>query len=501
MSLAAGDRLAFRLVAVIAACLVAVVLLESILQACAFALWLKHRNGNVVVADDPAAGNTVLCLGDSYTFGMGASSPRGSYPAQLEQKLKHALGSGWVVVNGGWPSRNSRELLEGLDALLAKHRPRVVCIVVGLNDHWSQPERLALPPLEGRPSAVLPKGFRWRWRTRRLFQILGTAFGGSQAEAGANPDDHLNQLRESLARGDRERARDQLEWLIEAHRDNPARWVAEALTEGLQAIGRENEALDFATGQLELYPESSRLWLTVARLSASAGDHGRARKAIDTALELAPVRKGARAFLWRTRAGIYGDTDHDIVADSLIRAWLDDGDEVQARQWFQVHRIRLDEISLRDRCRVLGLSDSDSSRVLAIYEDAVGEDNAELVLATLAAHVRQAVERIRAHGAEPLLGSYPWDGAFGSKTLAALAAELDVSWVPVFKRFESAREAEPGVELFVHDGHCNDAGYDLMAKAFAQEIVRLFGDGYPVASPSLAEVGREDLPERHRGGP
>jgi lysophospholipase L1-like esterase len=76
--------------------------------------------------------------------------------------------------------------------------------------------------------------------------------------------------------------------------------------------------------------------------------------------------------------------------------------------------------------------------------------------------------------------SYPWSGAFGEQAVRAVATELDVPWVPVFEELGRAREEQPDVELFVHDGHCNDAGYDLMAEAFAREIVRLeSGPGSP----------------------
>ena len=73
-----------------------------------------------------AAGNTVLALGDSLTYGYGAS-PAESYPAQL-QKL-----TGWDIINGGISGDTSAQALSRLPALLQR-KPKLVLISIGGND-------------------------------------------------------------------------------------------------------------------------------------------------------------------------------------------------------------------------------------------------------------------------------------------------------------------------------------------------------------------------------
>jgi GDSL lipase/acylhydrolase domain protein len=73
-----------------------------------------------------AAGNTVLVLGDSLTYGYGAS-PAESYPAQL-QKL-----TGWDIINGGISGDTSAQALSRLPALLQR-KPKLVLISIGGND-------------------------------------------------------------------------------------------------------------------------------------------------------------------------------------------------------------------------------------------------------------------------------------------------------------------------------------------------------------------------------
>lgn len=73
------------------------------------------------------AGATVLALGDSLTFGTGAT-PETSYPTVLARL------SGWNVVNAGVPGDLSGQALERLPPLMAEHRPALVLLSIGGND-------------------------------------------------------------------------------------------------------------------------------------------------------------------------------------------------------------------------------------------------------------------------------------------------------------------------------------------------------------------------------
>ena len=73
------------------------------------------------------AGATVLALGDSLTFGTGAT-PDAAYPAVL------AAQTGWVVVNAGVPGDTSAQALARLPALLDQHQPALVLLGIGGND-------------------------------------------------------------------------------------------------------------------------------------------------------------------------------------------------------------------------------------------------------------------------------------------------------------------------------------------------------------------------------
>lgn len=84
------------------------------------------------------AGATVLALGDSLTYGTGASVET-SYPTVLARL------TGWNVVNAGIPGDTSAGALARLPDLLQQHTPPLVILSIGGNDFLRR-----LPPADTR---------------------------------------------------------------------------------------------------------------------------------------------------------------------------------------------------------------------------------------------------------------------------------------------------------------------------------------------------------------
>ncbi len=82
----------------------------------------KPQRGSAV-----PAGATVLALGDSLTYGTGASADT-AYPTVL------AGLTGWQVVNAGVPGNTTAQAAARWPALAAEHQPALVLLCVGGND-------------------------------------------------------------------------------------------------------------------------------------------------------------------------------------------------------------------------------------------------------------------------------------------------------------------------------------------------------------------------------
>jgi len=83
------------------------------------------------------AAYTVLCLGDSFTYGAGAP-PEASYPRQLEEILKTRFPDRSIrVVNFGEMGQNTAQLLQRLPGALDEIRPDAVIFLSGVANFWN----------------------------------------------------------------------------------------------------------------------------------------------------------------------------------------------------------------------------------------------------------------------------------------------------------------------------------------------------------------------------
>ena len=120
---------------------------------------------------------TVLCVGDSYTFGLYYRGEE-SYPARLEEMLNAGSSSDestWRVVNVGVPAQNTAQILHALPEQLARHRPEIVVVLAGHNDRWNVVDPLQRSRLRNAiDSLVLVK----------LWRIATTDFEGFAGDEG-----------------------------------------------------------------------------------------------------------------------------------------------------------------------------------------------------------------------------------------------------------------------------------------------------------------------------
>lgn len=85
----------------------------------------------------PGGGFDILCIGDSFTYGLGAPAAD-SYPAQLEKILNRGGKQKHIrVVNLGVPGNNSSECIKYLQKQAPLYNPKIVIMLAGMNNCWN----------------------------------------------------------------------------------------------------------------------------------------------------------------------------------------------------------------------------------------------------------------------------------------------------------------------------------------------------------------------------
>ena len=405
--------------------LITLVLLEVVLQLGALVVAWNHGGGAGGSAQDGR--EVVLCVGDSFTYGLGASDPATtSYPAALQHVLDEADPERFQVVRGGYPGRDSRGVLERIEGQLREFAPRHVVILVGLNDRWRQPERLAL----GEAEAAADEGFRLEWRTARLWRWLSGKFEApGEAETPAlsprlPPEDRAREMPALPPSIDAEDARAAVESgaasadpmllpkLRAAARDLGATAPELALRAAVLAFLWTGDDSLFAAelGSAPPLDSPALLQQVLGALDVSPAEHAAASAAF------------AESLGWEQADGIWLHKSSGRQAALVTPRWLEFGPELLAA--FEVHRD----------------------------------------------HLAQVIARCRAAGPEPLLVAYPNRVSFPDQAFEAIAEATGAPFLSTVARFEEELGERPPSALFVADGHCNDAGYRLLAELVAEAL-------------------------------
>lgn len=487
--------------------LASALLLEAILQVGAGVMWLRHR------PETGVEGPAVLCVGDSWTFGVAASNPATmSYPARLQAFLGEELPEeGWAVVNRGLPGQDSRDVLSRLPAQLAASDPHFVCILIGQNDGWSRPELLDI-----RKGGVDDGAFRLTWRTarlaawtygkvERLFGLGGPGAAEEPSPVGPQPPRHAAaEARDEEAwrarqAGDPRRAIELFEEALALHPldtrpflhvlqlhaelgetaecervfarleraydEDPTPWGARTLVLAMSELGWNDRVHEWAERLVADHPESSHAWVMLAKDHQRHGDQRAAEAAIDRILDL---EAEPSMFFWRLKIYLRGDRPEEAIRSVMLR-YLLEGDERAAVADLRVASWKVDETVYEGLLAELECTDEQRAALVRVGEIAYGADASELTR-VLDAHLGQMVELCRERGAEPVLIGYALGTAELSEVPRAVAARTGASYIDVRKRIAET-EGHRREDFFAAEGHFNDLGYGYLARWVADELI------------------------------
>jgi lysophospholipase L1-like esterase len=456
---------------------------EAALQAAAFVVWRTHRSRPP--ATEPA-GRVVLCVGDSFTFGLGASRHDRNYPSRLASALQSADPGSWRVVNEGRPGRNSAQLEAALPALLRRHRPEVVLILVGVNDWWNDEVDTRRGGKEAPADAG--SGWTWTWRTKRLLALAVHAWrrrgdaapatartapaGPPVAAAPVSTPATLEELEARVAAGGRGRQ---------------PRAAVVALRPAVQAAGDSARTM-------RLLRVASRLEMDAIvledgeRLAREKGPSAELCRLLTKPTLYGPQPQ--RALEWAREAVRLDPNDVSGHRTLLMMEWGTGDVRGAARELLLAYHLDSDSTALAAHfsgynfAKALDRSAFDSLAAACLPDPAERaltlraydrSRDAGALEAALTDRLDGIVRIVEDAGARPVLFTYPHVGAQEpekvNRCVRDVAARRRVPLVDLRGVFEERSRQVPLADLFAPDGHCADLGYQLMADEAARLLL------------------------------
>ncbi len=490
-----------KLIALAAGLAAALAGLELLLAALGL-VYMKTRGG---VRPSAAAGSAILCVGASFTHGLGASRG-GDYPAQLE-KLLNSGGGPYTVINRGVPASNMAMTLRRLPALLDEFRPRVVLLSVSSSIYWNYWGYGAYREAAGAGAGVVDLLYRLKtWKLAVLVWREITGLKAGPVPAAREGQGGLNgwqlrkmQMPEKAAAWFRRRL---------AAEPGEARYLAGL---GMACLDMKlyKEAAAHFENAIKRDGETGQACYGLGLLHAKQGDTGKAAAwfrrglAADPAFggnynglaELSSDRQDTAGALQWSRKGIAGDPAFALNYFTIGRLLQSGGNRREAYKMFEAG-IRADPAVRQNYMGMqmaasresggtpeAGLPEHEGygallrefsgvSRAAADYLGLAGagrDINGE-INAWVASDLEQAVALCRARNIGIMFVSNP---SWNIGVLEETAGRLSVPFADNFRHFSGLWDSGERKEDYrAADGwHCNDRGYRVMAENVHKKLV------------------------------
>lgn len=432
----------------------------------------------------------ILCMGDSYTYGIGASSGQ-DYPRQLQVLLgKDRPDTPFLVFNGGLAGANTSFVLQALPKYLEAVRPDIVTVLAGGSNNVNLFGYVAYR--KGCSIRSAAESFLYHVRVARLVSFFAARLGekhralaeDNTSVAGGLTDDYIKWHHNSKQRGP-----------LSAYFQRGC---------SLLNFGSNEEAIDSFKGGVTRYPQDSSHYWGIGLALRGMRRFDEARRWFEKAIEADPSDPNAYYEI--------GELFHDqLLLDPEMVAWYQRGIEADpafAPNYFGLGSsyLRLEhntDEALRWFRKGIEVDPYDSntySALVMLGHDPGIRGEVEKILRELApdreaatayleilntsrreeeiqSWVRSDLEAIvhlaASRGAKVVLQSYPLAMPVNS-TLSDYAGRAGLPFVDHASVFESLlAEGTARESLYSRDGHCNDRGYGVMAENLRKKILEV----------------------------
>ncbi len=470
---------------------------------------------------------TILCVGDSYTYGSGASTRENSYPGRLAQELAEA--SDWNVINAGWPGRNSAQVMQRIPGMLAEYQPNVLCLLIGRNNRWNREEIDLPPPALDQVADLDAQGWEWRWRTARLISICWGRIRGREDTRPSEPavvvepskparsesprppspspsprrsvPESPEQRAKRLARKkavedladspDYQPIQQSLQLLEDNKKDAAAKVLADArdrfrestdlitieeYVKVLEDLRHHQTTVEECQFFLQEFPESEILWGTLAGPLAHLKRLDEAYHAVGEAFRC--TGGDQKAWLFNARATVHkAARKYDSALDDFVTAYALSGNQ----QLLASNLSRLGQHSpdvfddLAGAMERLELPPDARAVVLDTVAEirqhwTTTEEGVPLHIQKLTDDLSSIQGLCEQAGVDLMLLTYPTD-IEESRCIRRFAEEAGVPFLDLVPIFGKLLEAAKPSDYFIPDGHPNDAGYLIIAREVTQIVL------------------------------
>jgi len=370
---------------------------------------------------------SILCLGDSFTFGWGANKGY-SYPEQLERMLNSSgAKQKYHVINAGIPAQNSSRVLKHMQMNIDKYNPDIVIVLTGnSNDEDSLEESNYYLFTRGCKAFLVKTGVYFSsLRVYNISKIFVNTFF----------------KRKSIAQNILYRDEDRKSYIsAKRYSDITVKAFDEYKKKGddYNRAGNLVSASEQYIKALELIPEDEQARLLMADIYLRVDKiPDKAVEEIMKVLEFDPNNKTALECLWKI--------------------YYRFGDKINARKALE---------------KYLEIFPQEKAELGEVVEYGVPSRNDENLFYRLKLYnLRNIIEIARRNKIKLILMNYPYlKNTFAEE----IAHEYNIAFIDNWKVFEALfNKGVKRTELMVEDGHCNDKGYNIMAENVYNKILEM----------------------------
>ncbi|MBD3379548.1 MAG: tetratricopeptide repeat protein [Candidatus Omnitrophica bacterium] len=416
-----------------------------------------------VVEDEPGH-FSILCVGASWTAGVGAPSGRG-YPEQLEEVLEEEHpGSSFTVFRRAVVSQNTAQVLERLPREIEETKPDIVIILVGVANGWNHWGLVDIG--RGRKTPEDISETKDNIKTLKLARILVS--------------DVADVSRQRIYREEREREKNMIYEDTRNYGGFPPSMTSHS--RGINFLRTKNLAKaeeEFGKG-IERDPFNGANYTGMGFVNMSKGTFSEAIGWFEKAMEIDPrnpVNYGQIGYAY-FRQGIY-----DKAAEWFERSLEVDPDSAVKGVWhggYLTMAISYERTGQEEKAREARQLSREMRDVQRMALSRVPELTAADFRDWIKSDFREMVKVCRAKGVEVVMQTFPNDAydkySLGiNRAIREAALELGVPFVDQERLFREYFIEEgvsrddyfefPGADGYqTGEGHCNERGYRLMAE-------------------------------------